>query len=96
MSKHAQHRHIHVGNDLHIQMGNPPVDADAARESCLIDAAADREWFRQHPHETRRVRPSSVLELKATGAPIGTVTVVRRGPCGEQARMFFPPDELHL
>ena len=94
MSKHAQRRHFHVGNDLHIQMGNPPVDADAARESCLIDAAADREWFRQHPHETRRVRPSSVLELKATGAPIGTVTVVRRGPCGEQARMFIHPDDL--
>ena len=73
MSKHAQRRHFHVGNDLHIQMGNPPVDVDAARESCRIDAAADREWFRQHPNETRRVRPSSVLELKATGAPIGTV-----------------------
>ena len=94
MSKHAQRWHIHVGNDLHIQMGNLPVDADAARESCLIDAAADREWFRQHPHEMRRIRLSSVLELKATGAPIGTVTVVRRGPCGEQARMFIRPDDL--
>ena len=94
MSKHAQRRNYRVNNDLHIHIGDPPADVDAARESCRVDAAADREWFRQHPHEMRRVRPSSVLELKATGAPIGTVTVVRRGPCGAQSRMFIHPDDL--
>lgn len=95
MPKDAQRRHFHVGNDLHIQIGDSPADIDAARESCRIDAAADREWFRRHPRETRRERPASVRELRAHSLPIGTVVVVLLGPFGEQLRMFFPPVDVN-
>ena len=95
MSKHAQRRHFHVGNDVHIHFGDSPADADAARESCRIDAAEDREWFRRHPRETRRERPASVRELRAHSLPIGTVVVVLLGPFGEQVRMFFPPVDVN-
>lgn len=91
MSKHAQRRNYRVNNDLHIHIGDPPADVAAAFESCRIDAAEDREWFRRHPHETRRERPASVRELRAHSLPIGTVVVVLLGPFGGQVRMFFPP-----
>ena len=95
MSKHSLRRNYRVNNDLHIHLGDPPADVDAARESCRVDAAADREWFRQHPHETRRERPASVRELRAHSLPIGTVVVVLLGPFGEQVRMFFPPVDVN-
>ncbi len=87
-----QTRQYQVGSDLHLQLGDPPLDAIAAQESCRIDASADREWFARHPNAKKRERLASIRELKAQGMPPGSRVVVLRGPHGQQARMFVLPD----
>lgn len=91
MSQRNQTRQYELGSDIHLQTGDKPVDDIAARESCQIDAAADREWFARNPNAKKRERLASVRELKANGLPPGSRTVVLRGPYGEQIRLLLPP-----
>ena len=95
MTRREQRQKAQAGADLHLQLGHRPVDAIASQESCRIDAAADREWFAKHPTKIRREWPASIRELKAHGMPIGSRTVVLRGPDGAQIRMFEPPVEVN-
>lgn len=73
----------------HLHFGPPLVDSAAASESCLIDAASDRKWFRQHPHLHQRTRQATAMELKSTGLPPGTRVVVFRFSDGSQMRCFL-------
>ncbi|MEK6239036.1 MAG: hypothetical protein N2C14_30340 [Planctomycetales bacterium] len=90
MAKRKKTRKKPRPNDLSICMGEVR-NADAMRQSCEIDAAADRQWFDDHPREERRIRPPSLRETVASGLPPGTCVLVRRGPCGSQIRMFLDP-----
>ena len=95
MTRQKQRQKAQTGADVHIQLGCKPLDANASKESCRIDAAADREWFAQNPRAMRRERPASIRELKAHDMPIGTRAVIFRGPRGSQIRMFFPPLDIN-
>jgi hypothetical protein len=74
----------------HIVAG-PVQDAELTAMSCSQDAAADREWFRQHPGVAERTRPATFIELAALGLPLGTMVVVTRHRDGVQSRAFVLP-----
>ena len=79
--------------DLHLHLGPTSIKDQAASEaSCLIDAAADRRWFQQHPELNKRERPCSPREIAANGCPQGSTVLVIRGPEGSQIRMILDPD----
>jgi hypothetical protein len=80
--------------DIHLHLGPRPIlDQAAARESCLIDTAADEQWFRSHPSATRRVRPCSPREIAATGCPPGSTVEVVLDPDGGMLRMIIAPED---
>lgn len=95
MSQQHKAQHFRVKDDVHLQIGQQPVDAKAAEESCRIDAADDRVWFAQNPRAMMRERLASSRELKAHGLLPGTLAVIFRGPCGTQIRMFMNPAETN-
>ena len=77
-------------NDVHLTFQRQPIANPAAMESsCDIDAAADREWFRTHPGQTRRRRPASIRELAALHHPPETIVEVMLLPSGAQMRCFI-------
>ncbi|MCD0458658.1 hypothetical protein [Roseiconus lacunae] len=77
-------------SDIHIAAGlDSPVDPIAAQQSCEIDAARDREWFRENPGQQERIRKPSIREIMALALPPGTEVKVRRGPHGSQIREFI-------
>jgi len=73
----------------HLHIGPPLAQKDVAEQSCVIDAAMDREWFARHPDRNERERPATELELRSTGHPPGTRVLVLRGPHGSQMRCFL-------
>ena len=78
--------------DLFLNLSPDPIaDRDAAIAACMIDATADREWFRQNPGKKERHRPASSRERKANALPVGSTVVVLRLKNGAQTRVFFGP-----
>jgi len=76
----------------HVRLGGQVRDTRLAADSCRVDAAADRQWFRDHPGVEERWRRATLLEVAAFGVPLGTRVVVQLEPDGSQARLFlFPP-----
>jgi len=75
----------------HICLGGPVKDREIARLSCQYDAAADRKWFLDHPGESERTRPATLLEIAAFDLDPGTSVVVKRLSDGSQMRTFFFP-----
>lgn len=93
MPRPRRRQKTHATADVHIWVGKNPPDAISSAESCRIDAAADREWFKQNPGATKRERPASIRELKASGLLPGTLAVIFRGPNGTQFRIFIDAAE---
>jgi hypothetical protein len=80
--------------DLFLNLGPDPIaDRDAAIAACMIDAVADRQWFRQNPGKKERHRPASSRERKANALPVGSTVVVVRLKNGAQTRLFFGPSD---
>ena len=77
--------------DVHLQFGPTQLDANASKESCAIDAAADRQWFIDNPKATVRERPATIRELNASGLMPGTLAVIFRGPLGIHVRILVDP-----
>lgn len=94
MSKKRKHNWTRMGvQRAHIALGR--VDApDLAVSSCKLDASADRRWFLDHPRETERERPPTLLERAALGLPDGTIVTVKKLKGGEQMRIFSWPQPL--
>jgi hypothetical protein len=64
-------------------------DLELAIASHKVDARMDSEWFDQHPGVTQRVRPATLLELAAWGAPPGTRVLTIRTADGTQLRVVL-------
>ena len=77
--------------DFHLQFGPTPLDANASKQSCAVDAAADRQWFIDNPKATVRERLATIRELNASGLMPGTLAVIFRGPMGSQVRILIDP-----
>jgi hypothetical protein len=91
MPQGPQRRKYQFGADIHYQVGPPPLNVGAAQQSCLIDAADDREWFARHPHATMRERPASEREIQANGLEKGATAAIFRRPTGEHIRLLLNP-----
>ncbi|HEX3655205.1 MAG TPA: hypothetical protein VHV55_05345 [Pirellulales bacterium] len=83
-------QHSRPDPDVHLLFGDV-ADRGMAQLSIQIDAATDREWFRQHPDAQEFERPATVREVAATGHPPGTRVRVVRGQLGSQFRVFLLP-----
>src|SRR5262245_5425793 len=92
MSKHNHRRKKkhRPSRDVH-----PPFDPDLALASHALDAAADREWFRNNPGVRRRLRPATLLEEAALGLEPGSTTLVFLAADGSQGRIMLAPGDNH-
>lgn len=89
--KSSQRKRRPRPEDRHLAFGQI-VDPVALKQSVATDAIADREWLAANPDVVERVRPASLAERQACGAPLGTTVLVRRGPAGSQIRVLLAPD----